>query len=129
MAILFEIKHTTTYRYANPVTFGTHRAMFLPRPAARGRLISWSAKTNLPSRIRWISDGLSNNVTEMELNEPGKELTFTFEFQGVHFGAKDLEQFALERRAQLVPVQYTQDEWTDLVGFMRPHTADRRWRW
>jgi len=124
MAILFEIKHTTTYRYANPVTFGTHRAMFLPRPAARGRLISWSAKTNLPSRIRWISDGLSNNVTEMELNEPGKELTFTFEFQGVHFGAKDLEQFALERRAQLVPVQYTQDEWTDLVGFMRPHTGD-----
>jgi transglutaminase-like putative cysteine protease len=124
MSILFEIKHTTTYSYANPVTFGTHRAMFLPRAAARGRLISWSARTNLASRIRWISDGLSNNVTELELNEPGKELTFTFEFRGIHFGAKGVEQFALERRAELVPVQYTQDEWTDLVGFMRPHTAD-----
>jgi transglutaminase-like putative cysteine protease len=124
MAILFEIKHTTTYSYANSVTFGTHRAMFLPRPAARGRLISWSARTNLRSRIRWISDGLSNNITEIELDEPGKELTFRFEFQGIHFGGKGLEQFALERRAELVPVQYTQDEWTDLVGFMRPHTGD-----
>lgn len=124
MAILFEIKHTTTYSYANPVTFGLHRAMFLPRRAARGRLLSWSAKTNLRSRIRWISDSLSNNVTEVELDEPGAELTFTFQFEGVHFGVGGVEQFALERRAELVPVQYTRDEWDDLVGFMRPHTDD-----
>jgi transglutaminase-like putative cysteine protease len=124
MAILFEIKHTTTYSYAKPVTFGTHRAMFLPRRGARGRLLSWSARTNLPSRIRWISDSLSNNITEIELEEPGSELTFTFQFQGIHFGAKDVEQFVLERRAERVPVQYTPDEWTDLAGFMRPHSED-----
>jgi transglutaminase-like putative cysteine protease len=124
MAIHFEIKHTTTYSYANPVAFGTHRAMFLPRRAAHGRLLSWSAKTNLPSRIRWISDSLSNNVTEMEFDEPGAELAFTFQFQGIHFGVKSVEQFALERRAEKIPVQYTPDEWTDLVGFMRPHTED-----
>jgi len=29
MAIIGEITHTTTYTYAKPVTFGTHRAMFL----------------------------------------------------------------------------------------------------
>ena len=52
MAILFEIEHVTTYKYKNPVTFGTHRAMFLPRPAARGRRLNWSAKTNLASKIR-----------------------------------------------------------------------------
>jgi transglutaminase-like putative cysteine protease len=98
--------------------------MFLPRPFARGRLISWSARTNLPCRVRWISDGLSNNVTEISLDEPSKELTFTFEFQGIHFGAKRVEQYALERRAEFVPVQYTRDEWGDLVGFMRPHTDD-----
>jgi Bacterial transglutaminase-like N-terminal region len=28
MAVLGEIRHTTTYKYAKPVTFGTHRAMF-----------------------------------------------------------------------------------------------------
>jgi transglutaminase-like putative cysteine protease len=124
MAILFEIKHVTTYGYANPVRFGPHRAMFLPRPAARGRLLSWSAKTNLVSRTRWVSDGLSNTVTEIEIDEPGKELTFTFQIQGVHFGAKSVEQFALETRADKIPVQYTPDEWTDLLGFMRPHAED-----
>jgi transglutaminase-like putative cysteine protease len=124
MAILFEIRHTTTYSYTNPVTFGTHRAMFLPRRGARGRLLSWSASTNLPSRIRWISDSLSNSVTEIELDGPGTELTFTFQLQGIPFGGKDVEQFVLERRAERVPVQYTPNEWTDLVGFMRPHSED-----
>ena len=124
MSILFEIEHATTYRYANPVTFGTHRAMFLPRPAANGRLLSWSVKTSLPSKIHWISDALSNNVTVMEFNDPGKELTFTFQFCGMHFGAKEVEQFPLEPRAEEVPVQYTPDEWTDLVVHMRPHAED-----
>jgi transglutaminase-like putative cysteine protease len=124
MAVVMEIKHVTTYSYANPVTFGTHRAMFLPRPAARGRLLNWSARTNLNSRIRWLSDGLSNNITEIEFDEPGKELRFAFQFQGIHFGGESIEQFALELRAEKVPVQYTPDEWTDLVGFMRPHAED-----
>jgi len=124
MAIILEISHTTAYSYANPVKFGVHRAMFLPRPAARGRLLSWSAKTNLRSRIRWVSDGLSNNITEIDIDQPGKELTFAFQFQGIHFGADSVEQFALEPRAERVPVQYTPDEWTDLVGFIRPHAED-----
>jgi transglutaminase-like putative cysteine protease len=38
MAVLGEIEHTTTYRYAKPVTFGTHRAMFMPRRGASARL-------------------------------------------------------------------------------------------
>jgi transglutaminase-like putative cysteine protease len=124
MAILFEIEHATTYRYANPVTFGTHRAMFLPRPAAYGRLLSWSAKTSLPSKIHWVSDALSNNVTVMDFTEAGKDLTFTFQFRGVHYGAKGVEQFPLEPRAEEVPVQYSPDEWTDLVVNMRPHAED-----
>jgi len=124
MAIVFEIEHATTYRYANPVTFGTHRGMFLPRPAATGRPLSWSVKTSLPSKIHWISDALSNNVTVMTFSEPGKELTFTFQFRGIHFGVKSVEQFPLERRAEEVPVQYTPDEWTDLGIHMRPHAED-----
>ena len=124
MAIHFEISHTTTYRYASPVTFGTHRAMFLPRPASRGRLLNWSAQTNLPSKIRWVSDALSNNITVIDFNEGGTELTFAFKFQGIHFGAKDIDSFPLEPRAEEVPVQYTPDEWTDLVLYLRPHAED-----
>ena len=124
MAILFEIEHVTNYKYANAVTFDTHRAMFLPRPAAQGRLLDWSAKTSLASKIRWVNDALSNNVTVMEFSEPGKELTFTFQFRGIHFGAKGIEAFPIEPRAAQVPVQYTPDEWTDLGVYMRPHAED-----
>jgi transglutaminase-like putative cysteine protease len=98
--------------------------MFLPRPAAQGRLLDWSAKTTLASKIRWVSDTLSNNVTVINFSEPGKELTFTFQFRGMHFGAKGVEAFPLEPRAERVPVQYTPDEWTDLVAYMRPHAED-----
>ncbi len=124
MAVHFEIRHITTYKYANPVTFGTHQAMFLPRPAIRGRLLSWSARTSPPSRIRWVSDPLANNITVMEFSEPGLELVFTFQFRGVHYGARAVEEFPLEPRAEDVPVQHTPDEWTDLGVFVRPHAED-----
>src|SRR6185369_7825908 len=124
MAIIGEITHTTTYRYAKPVTFGTHRAMFLPRRGASARLLSWSARTSIPSKIHWTTDPRSNTVTVMEFSEPGSELTFTFEVRGVYYGVKGIEAFPLESRAKEVPVQYTPDEWTDLAGYLRPHAED-----
>ena len=124
MAIIGEITHTTIYKYAKPVTFGTHRAMFLPRRGATARLLSWSARTSPPSKIHWISDPRSNTVTVMEFSEAGRELTFTFRVEGVYFGVKGLEAFPLESRADEVPVQYTPDEWTDLSGYLRPHADD-----
>jgi transglutaminase-like putative cysteine protease len=99
--------------------------MFLPRLAARGRLLDWSARTSLPSTIRWVSDALGNNITVFEFTEPGAELTFDFEFRGVHYGAKPVEEFPLEARAEEVPVQHTPDEWTDLSVFLHPHAEDQ----
>jgi hypothetical protein len=125
MAVHFEILHATTYKYASPVTFGTHCAMFLPGATMRGRLLRWSAKTSLASEIRWVSDPLGNNMTVMDSNETGSELTFTFQFRAIHFGTKGVEEFPLEPRAEEVPVQYTPDEWTDLAPFIRPHAEDR----
>jgi transglutaminase-like putative cysteine protease len=124
MAVLFEIEHITTYRYASAVTFGRHRAMFLPRPAARGRLINWSATTSIPSTVRWTTDALGNNVTELEFSEPAKELMFLLKVRGLHFGVEGPERFSLERRAETVPVQYTPDEWNDLLVYIRPHAED-----
>jgi len=124
MAILGRIRHVTTYRYAKPVTFGTHRAMFLPRRGASARLLGWSATTSLSSKIHWISDARSNCVTVMDFNEQGSELTFTFEVSGIYFGVSGVEAFPLDPRAEEVPVQYTPDEWTDLAGYLRPHAED-----
>jgi transglutaminase-like putative cysteine protease len=124
MAMIGEITHTTTYKYAKPVTFGTHRAMFLPRRGASARLLSWSAGTSPPSKIHWISDAQSNAVTVMDFGEGSRELSFDFQVRGVYFGVKGLDSFPLESRAEIVPVQYSPDEWTDLAHYMRPHADD-----
>jgi transglutaminase-like putative cysteine protease len=124
MAILYEVEHVTTYRYAAPVTFGEHRAMFLPRSGPYGRMLSYSATTNLRSRTRWIIDALSNIVTLIDIDEPGAELTFTFRMRGIHYGVVEAEAFPVDPRAEAVPVQYTPDEWDDLAAYLRPHAGD-----
>ena len=124
MAVHFEILHTTSYKYAKPVSFGVHQAMFLPRPAVCGRLLGWSARTSPPSKVRWVSDPLGNNITLMEFSEPSSELVFTFQFSGVHYGARAVAEFPLEPRAEEAPIQYTPEEWTDLAVFKRPHADD-----
>src|SRR3954464_6101470 len=124
MAMVGEIEHITSYRYAKPVSFGTHRAMFLPRRGASARLLSWSAKTNIPSKIHWVSNSRSNIVTVLEFSEPCNELTFTFRVKGVYLGVKGVDAFPLAARAKEAPIQYTPDEWTDLAGYLRPHADD-----
>jgi transglutaminase-like putative cysteine protease len=124
MPILYDVEHVTTYKYANPVTFGAHRAMFLPRSGPYGRILSYSAITNLASRVRWIIDPLSNVVTAIDIDEPGTELSFAFKLRGIHYGVAEAESFPLEARAEEVPVQYTPDEWQDLAGYLRPHAED-----
>src|SRR5258708_35627788 len=120
MAMVGEIEHITSYRYAKPVSFGLHRAMFVPRRGSSARLSSWSAKTSPPSKIHWTSDSRSNAVTVMEFSEPGAELKFTFRVQGVYFGVKGIEAFPLESRADEVPVQYTPCDWNERAGHLRP---------
>jgi transglutaminase-like putative cysteine protease len=124
MTVIYDLEHITTYRYRNPVTFGEHRAIFLPSAGYGGRILSYSITTNVSSKIRWMMDTLSNNVAVIEVNDPAKELIFTCQVRGEHFGIKAIADFPLDERAKDVPVQYTPDEWTDLAGYLRPHAED-----
>lgn len=124
MSVVYEVEHVTRYRYAKPVTFGSHRAMFLPRGNYSGRLLHYSIEVNVPARVHWVSDTLSNNVAVIDIEQPAQELTITCRFQGEHFGTRSIEDFPLDPRANQVPVQYTPDEWTDLAVYLRPHAED-----
>jgi len=128
MTVIYDLEHITTYRYRNPVTFGEHRAIFLPSSDYGKQILGYSLKTNIPSQIRWTMDTLSNNVATIALSEPAKELKVTCRLRAEHFGLKAIAEFPLDERAIEIPVQYTPDEWTDLVVFMRPHTDDPKGR-
>lgn len=125
MAVVYTVRHVTTYRYARPVSFGPHRAMFLPRTAGRGRILGRSVSVSLPAKVRWIMDALSNATTLIEIEGEARELAFTFAFRGIHYGVGEAGRFPLEPRAEEVPVQHTPDEWTDLSLYLRPHAEDR----
>jgi transglutaminase-like putative cysteine protease len=124
MSVIYDLEHITTYRYANPVTFGEHRAIFLPIAGSQGRILSYSIESNIPVNIRWMMDTLSNSVALLEFEEPAKELVVTFRVRGEHFGYRAIAEFPLDYRADEIPVQYTPDEWIDLSVFMRPHSED-----
>ncbi|MGE0621499.1 MAG: transglutaminase domain-containing protein [Pseudomonadales bacterium] len=124
MAFEYLITHETRYRYANPVTFGEHRAMFLPRPQAHGLLKRFSVNTSPPARVSWVTDALSNNVTVLEFDEGGTELAITFEFRGIHLGVGGLVSSPVLDRAAELPVQYTPDEWADLAMYLQPQAPD-----
>lgn len=124
MTVIYDLEHITTYRYANPVTFGEHRAIFLPSLGYTGRTLSYSLETNISSKTRWMMDTLSNNVAVLEFSEPAKELQVTCRVRGEHHGIRAIAEFPLEARAEEIPVQYTPDEWIDLSVFLRPHAED-----
>ncbi|MCU0526038.1 MAG: transglutaminase family protein [Elainella sp. Prado103] len=124
MTLIYNLEHTTVYRYRNPVRFGEHRAIFLPSADHGGRILDYSLTTNIPSKVRWMMDTLSNNVALLDFHEPAKELIVTYQVRGEHFGIPAIAEFPLDPRAEEVPVQYTPDEWIDLSVFMRPHTED-----
>lgn len=124
MTVIYDLEHITTYRYRQPVTFGDHRAIFLPSPGYSGRILRYSLETNIPAKVHWMMDTLSNNVAVLQFEEKAAELVVTYRLRGEHFGIKDADDFPLNERAKEVPVQYTPDEWIDLSNFMRPHAED-----
>ncbi|MDB9524717.1 transglutaminase family protein [Oscillatoria sp. CS-180] len=124
MTVIYDLEHTTTYRYQNPVTFGQHRGIFLPNIGYGGRILKYSLETNIPSETRWMMDTLSNNVALIDFEKPSHELVVTYRLRGEHRGIKTITEFPLEGRAKEIPIQYTPDEWLDLSQFMRPHEED-----
>lgn len=123
MTVIYDLEHTTTYYYRQPVTFGEHRAIFLPS-AGRERILSYSVEANVAVKIRWKMDTLSNNVALLELSGSAQELRIVYRLRAEHFGIPEIAAFPLDARAKTVPVQYTPDEWIDLMVFMRPHAED-----
>lgn len=124
MPVIYEIHHTTTYKYAKPVRLGEHRGMFLPRGSYRGRILDYSVHTNIPSKVHWISDPLSNNIAVIQFDQPTALMSVTFSFRAIDYGIRGIEDFPLDSRAEYVPVQYTPEEWIDLSEYIRPHAPD-----
>jgi transglutaminase-like putative cysteine protease len=115
------IRHTTEYRYQDPVRFGTHRLMFRPRDSHTLRLLNTNLNINpAPVRIGWTYDVFGNSVAHADFgNQMSSTLSFYSEIGILHYEATQATQLLL-KSAERFPFSYTNDEKPDLLAVMAP---------
>ena len=117
------IRHTTTYRYANPVSFGDHRLMFRPRDSHDLRLLQTGLEISPSAKIRWLHDVFGNSIAVASFLEPAQELQLISTIRLEHFPGIALE-FPLEPYARHHPFSYSAEEVPDLGRTMERHYPD-----
>lgn len=118
MPVVLEIRHVTTYRYARPVSFGTHRVLFRPRAAHDIRVLTSRLDVTPDSRQRWIHDAFSNSVALVEPLAPAHELRFEALVSIEHHGVMNRE-LPLAPGAEDLPFAYSDEYREDLAPYMQ----------
>ena len=91
MTIRYDIVHTTTYRYAQPVTFGEHRVMFRPRDSHDLRVLATDLQVSPDADVRLIQDPHSNSIAIVQPQAEAAELRITCSFTIEHAHTHNLE--------------------------------------
>lgn len=123
MRVLYDITHTTTYRYGSPVSFGEHRVMFRPRDSHDLRVLATDLKVTPDADVRMIQDAFSNSIALVTPRSPADLLEIVCSFTIEHADTQNLE-LPLLPSAEVYPFSYSAEEWFDLEHFLRPHYDD-----
>ena len=130
---LLQVRHVTRYRYARPVKFGAHKAMFRPHESNDLRLTAFDINTTPASAHHWVHDVFSNSkvIMDFETAEPADTLEIVCEFNVVRSTVHE-PKFPIADVAKSFPFAYSAEQWPDLVALIRPEydapTGEvRRW--
>ncbi len=115
------VRHSTVYRYSEPVELGEHRMMFRPRASHDLRLIQTNlAITPRPAHLRWLHDPFDNSVAvatfEGTTTELALESTVTLE----HFETS-LPEYPIEEYARRYPFRYSDEDFPNLSRALAMH--------
>jgi transglutaminase-like putative cysteine protease len=118
------VRHKSTYRYSEPVSFGEHRMMFRPRAGHDLRLVASQLRiTPTPARLHWLHDVFDNSVAIATFSGAASQLQFDSTFTLEH-DEVPLPEYAIEPHAATWPFAYTSEEATDLVNACRRQRPD-----
>jgi transglutaminase-like putative cysteine protease len=111
---LLTVRHSTVYRYSDPVSLGEHRMMFRPRASHDLRLI----RTELviapePVHLRWLHDPFDNSVAVATFAGTTTELRFESTVTLEHFETS-LIDYPLEEYARSYPFRYSDEDFPNL---------------
>jgi transglutaminase-like putative cysteine protease len=122
---VFNVHHSTTYRYKNPVRLGRHQMMFRPRDSFDQRLLEFRLTVMPePAEVRWIHDVFGNCVTLLDFAERTRLLKFDSVIRLEHT-PENAPDFRIEDYARSHPFAYAQDELSDLAAYMQIHHPGR----
>jgi len=123
MQVQYEIVHTTTYLYQQPVSFGEHRVMFRPRDSHDLRVLATDLQVSPEATVRMIQDPHSNSVALVQPLVSATELKIVCSFTIEHAHSNNLE-LPLAPSAEVFPFAYSLDERFDLELYLRPNHDD-----
>ncbi len=129
---LLTVRHVTTYRYRQPVSFGEHRMMLRPRDSYDQRLIE--ARLIIqpePIAVRWVHDVFGNCVALASFDGQSDELRVDSMIRLDHSASNALD-FQLEDYAREYPFSYGSEEQPDLLRsierqYLDPERKVDRW--
>jgi len=122
---LLTVRHVTSYRYKQPVSFGEHRMMLRPRDSYDQRLIEATLTiTPEPSELNWMHDVFGNCVAIARFSGRADTLQFDSFIRLDHEPAHALE-FQIEDFASTYPFSYGSEEMPDLVRSIERQYLDR----
>ena len=122
---ILTVRHVTTYRYKQPVSFGEHRMMLRPRDSYDQRLIEARLRIDPePSELNWMHDPFGNCVAIARFSHRADKLTFDSVIRLDHERNNALE-FQLEDYALDYPFSYSAEESPDLSRTIERHYLDR----
>lgn len=121
MPIIFDITHTTEYRYAKPVDLGEHRLMFRPRDSHDLRVLATDLQVDPPAKdIRLIQDAYENSIALVQPEGPSDTLKFTCDFTVEHTGSRALD-LPLSPGAEHYPFEYAAEDRQVLSHYLTPY--------
>jgi transglutaminase-like putative cysteine protease len=130
MSIL-KVRHSTIYRYSQPVALGDHRLMLRPRDSHDLRLIETSLTFSLPASVRWLYDVFGNSVAIASFAERSAELRIVSSIVLETYAA-ERPPFQISPDALSYPFVYTADDRIDLGRMLErqyPDPKDRLGSW
>jgi transglutaminase-like putative cysteine protease len=119
---LLSVCHSTTYRYSEPVRFGTHRLMLRPRDSHDLRLLASTLALSPPGTVHWLHDVFGNSVTIVDFAHAADELSIVSTLKLQRFGDEPISPIAATPATY--PFAYSEDDRIDLGKLLEPHYPD-----
>jgi Transglutaminase-like enzymes, putative cysteine proteases len=121
--MLLRVRHSTLYRYRNPVTLAPHRLMLRPRDSHALRLLKTGLVLSPPASVLWSLDVFGNSVAVATFAGPATELRIDSELT-VELFPTIPDPLQIDNPAATYPFVYSGDDVIDLGGFLKPHYDD-----